>query len=154
MTVAQRTPTLMQSGLWARRVGFVVAIAINIVMLWVANNLLGWDVLPFLTADFGRLLWLIDLSLAATIAVNAFWVLYDPQWFRSLGQIGLNILSAVVAVNMYRVFPFDFSAYSFDWELVARAVIVLSIVGLALGSIVELTKVVRGESGFSSSATP
>ena len=141
--VSQPARTLNQPGYAGRRAGFVAAIVVNLAMLWVANNLLTWDVAPFLTAEFGQVLWLINLSLAATILMNASWLAYDAIWFRSLGQISLNVLSAVVAITMYRVFPFDFSAYEFDWEPVARAVIVLTVVGLAFGTVAELVKLAR-----------
>jgi hypothetical protein len=141
--VSQPARTLNQPGYAGRRAGFVAAIAVNLAMLWVLNNLVAWGVVPFLTAEFGQVRWLIALSLAATILLNASWLAYDAIWYRSLGQICLNILSAVVAVTMYRVFPFDFSAYEFDWEPVARAVIVLTVVGLTFGSVAELVKLAR-----------
>jgi hypothetical protein len=127
----------------ARRSGYVVAIAVNVVMLYVVNNLLAWDILPFLTSDFGRVLWLIDISLLATIVVNFIYVAYDQSWFRSLTQVGLNLISLVVAVRMYQVFPFDFSGSSFDWTQIARVVIIFTILGTAIGAVVEAVKLVR-----------
>ena len=81
-----------------RRSGYVVAIAVNVFMLYVANNLLAWDVLPFLTPDFGKVLWLIDISLIATILINALYLAYDHAWFRSFSQIALIAISFGVAV--------------------------------------------------------
>ena len=127
----------------ARRSGYVIAIAVNVVMLYVVNNLLAWNILPFLTDDFGRVLWLIDVSLLATIMVNFVYVAYDQRWFRSLGQIGLNLISLVVAVRMYQVFPFDFSGSTFDWTQIARMVIIFTILGTAIGAMVEALKLAR-----------
>jgi hypothetical protein len=43
---------------------------------------------------------------------------------------------------MLTVFPFDFSAYQFDWEIVARFVLVLAIIGSSIGALVEAIKLV------------
>jgi hypothetical protein len=104
---------------------------------------LAWNILPFLTDDFGRVLWLIDVSLLATIMVNFVYVAYDQRWFRSLGQIGLNLISLVVAVRMYQVFPFDFTGSTFDWTQIARVVIIFTILGTAIGAMVEAFKLAR-----------
>jgi hypothetical protein len=49
----------------------------------------------------------------------------------------------LVAIRTYQVFPFDFSAYQFDWERLARFVIVLSMVAIGIGIVVEAVKLVR-----------
>jgi hypothetical protein len=126
-----------------RRAGYVAAIVVNLVLLFVANNLLAWDLVPFLTDDFTRVLWLISISLLATIVVNLAYLWYDPAWFKSLCQIGLGGISMLVAIRTYQVFPFDFSAYQFDWERLARFVIVLSMVAIGIGVVVEAVKLVR-----------
>jgi hypothetical protein len=46
-------------------------------------------------------------------------------------------------VTMWQVFPFDFSAYAFDWETLVRFVLVVGIVGTGIGTVVELVKMVR-----------
>ena len=143
MTVTRETPIVTTTSDMTRRSGYVVAIAVNVVMLYVVNNLLAWDILPFLTNDFGRVLWLIDISLLATIIVNLMYVAYDRSWFRSLGQIGLNLISLVVAVRMYQVFPFDFSGSTYDWTQIVRVVIIFTILGTAVGAIVEAFKLAR-----------
>ena len=143
MTVTSRTPMATTTGDLARRSGYVVAIAVNVVMLYVVNNLLAWNILPFLTDDFGRVLLLIDISLLATITVNFIYLAYDQSWFRSLGQIGLNLISLVVAVRMYQVFPFDFSGSTFDWTQIARVVIIFTILGTTIGALVEAVKLAR-----------
>jgi hypothetical protein len=129
----------------ASRFGYIVAIVINVVMLVIVNNILEWGWLPFLTADFGQLIWLIDVSLLATIAVNAIYLVYDAPWFKSVCQIGLGGITIAVAVRTYQVFPFDFSASQFNWEPLARFVIVLAVIGTVIGMIVEMVKLARGE---------
>jgi hypothetical protein len=127
----------------ARRAGYAIAVVVNLALLFVANNLLAWDVLPFLTGEFATVLWLIDISLLATVAVNLAHMWYDPAWFKSSCQIGLGSISMLVALRMFQVFPFDFSAYEFDWERVTRFVIVLSMIGIGIGIVVETVKLAR-----------
>jgi hypothetical protein len=136
------SPVLAAKERAARKIAYGASVVVNLVMLFVINNLLEWDWFRFLTTDFGPMLWLINVSLVATVLINLVWLGYDPVWFRSLSQIGLNLISAVVTIRMYQVFPFDFSAYEFNWAPVARLAIILTMVGLALGTITELVKLV------------
>lgn len=135
-----RTPKASAPG---RRVGYAVAAVLNGVLLYVVNNLPAWDLFPFLTDDFSRVLWILDLSLLASLLVNVAWIWFDPIWFKGTTQIALNAISLAVTVRMWNVFPFDFSAYSFDWETVARVVLVIGGVGLSIGILVELVNVGR-----------
>ena len=125
-----------------RRLGYVVGIAVSAGIVFVLNNLLTWDILPFLTSDFEQLLPIINASLAATITFNAIWILYDAAWIRSTGQIILNLISIAVLALTLRVFPFDFSAYSFNWESLTKVVIVFLIVAIVIATIVEIVKLV------------
>lgn len=127
-----------------RGFGYLVAIAINLILLYVANNLLDWGLVPFLTEEFGQVLWLINISLLATILVNLVYLVYDPAWFKSVCQIGLGVISLAVSIGMYRVFPFDFSAYQFNWTTTARIVMIAAIVGVVLSIVVEVVKLVTG----------
>jgi hypothetical protein len=127
----------------ARRFGYLVAVAINIVMIVIVNNILDWGWLPFLTDDFEDVVWLINLSITASILANLAYLAYDPAWFKALAQVGLNLISIAVMVTMWRVFPFDFSAYQFDWETVVRLVLVLGVIGTAIAVVVEMVNLVR-----------
>ncbi len=128
----------------AAQFGYMVAIAVNIAMLVIANNILAWGWVPFLTADFEQVLWLINLSLLATIAVNVVYLAYDAEWFKSVCQIGLGGITVAVAVRTYQVFPFDFSASQFNWEPVTRFVIVLTVIGTVITMITAVVRLARG----------
>jgi hypothetical protein len=123
------------------RAGYVATAVVDAVLIWVFHNLLDWGWPPFLTEDLESLLPLITVSLAATIVVNLVWIAYDPGWFKSLTQIGLNAISLAVAVRTWQVFPFDFSPYEFDWGTVARVVLIVAIVGIIAATVVDLVKV-------------
>ena len=132
-----RSPEIAQS---ARRVGYVISIAINVTMLIVVQNLLTWGWLPFLTAEFAEVVPWISLSLIASIVVSVVYQLDDSQIIRAAGQIGINLISIWVTYTILTVFPFDFSADEFDWEVVARVALVFAIVGAGIGALVEAIK--------------
>ncbi|HEX9644960.1 MAG TPA: hypothetical protein VGC11_13295 [Acidimicrobiia bacterium] len=121
----------------ARRFGYLVAIGGNVVMLVIANNILDWGWLGWLTDEFGGVVWLINVAVGVTILLNLAWLAFDPAWYRSAGQIVSNIVSLVVTVRIYQVFPFDFSGYDFDWGALTRVVLILAVVGTAIGTLVE-----------------
>ena len=125
-----------------RRFGYAAAAVVNAALLFVVNNLLEWDLLPFLTNDFDRVVPIIRVSLVATIVVNLIYLFFDPDWFKSLSQIGLLGISMAATERMYRIFPFDFSAYEFDWATVTRVLLILGMVGIVVAIVVEAAKLV------------
>ena len=139
-TVVQKRPKPRRY----KRLGYIIAIFVNIALLVIANSILGWNVLPFLTQDFARVLPLLNISLAATIVANVAFLLFDPNWFVALCRMMLNAVGIAVAALFLTVFPFDFSAYTgFDWALLAKVLIILGIVGSSIGVIAETVKLVR-----------
>ena len=140
MTTAPGQTELVPAGV--RRFGYVLAIALGVGILFAVNNLPEGEQIPFLTDDLEQLLPIINTFLLATIAINGVWILYDAAWFRSAGRITLNVLIIAVLALTYRVFPFDFSAYDFDWEALIRVLIVGLIVALAIATIVEIVKLI------------
>jgi hypothetical protein len=129
----------------ARRFGYVVAVGVNLVLLYVVNNLLEWGVPEFLTDDFERVLPIMNFSIVANIVVNIVYLFFDPTWFKSITQIVLSVIGLIVVIRLYRVFPFDYTAYEFyefEWEVVTRVILVLIMVGISIGIIVTTAKFV------------
>ncbi|MDH5421186.1 MAG: hypothetical protein OEY55_05235 [Acidimicrobiia bacterium] len=126
-----------------RRFGYLVAIAVNFGLIAVANNILEWDIVPFLTSDFSRLVGFISLSLGLTIAANTIYLVFDPPWFKSLSQIGLFLVSLAVTIRIYQVFPFDFSSFDFDWSVMTRWLLIIAMAGTCIGMLAEAAKLVR-----------
>lgn len=125
-----------------RRLSCGLAIAFSIGILVVVNNLPEGNQIPFLTDDLEQLLPIINGLLLTSIGINGIWILYDAAWFRSVGRITLNVLMIAVLGLTYRVFPFDFAAYDFDWESLIRILIVAAIVALTIATIVEVVKLI------------
>jgi hypothetical protein len=123
-----------------RCLGYGISIGVQAALLIVVNNLVEWDILPFITEEFNDLVPYINVSLVASIVVNAVYFAFDPRWFKSLGQAILNAISLVVIVQTYRIFPFDFSGSSFNWTAVTRVCLVALMVLVGIGIIGEGVK--------------
>ena len=144
MTETDSPPAKKRASRSTRRFGYLVAVAVNLVLLYVVNNLLAWDVLPWLTDDFEQVLPILNLSLLATMVINVVYVWFDPRWFKSLTQIGLSVISLIAAVRLFRVFPFDFSPYEFGWATLTRFVLIIVMIGITIGVIAESVKFITG----------
>lgn len=119
------------------RFGYLFAIAVNLIMLIAVQFILEWGWLPFLTEEFAGLVPLISLSLLVTIIANLVYLFDDRTMVKSTGEIGVNLISLFVTYQIYLAFPFDFSAYSFDWEVLMRIVLILAMVGTGVGVLAE-----------------
>ena len=98
------TETKMPSGV--RRFGYFISIMINFIMMYAANNLIGWNT-PYLTARFSECLWAINLSLSAMIFAHFIFMVFDPKWFRSFMKSLTNVFSFISVYIFQQVFPLD-----------------------------------------------
>jgi membrane protease YdiL (CAAX protease family) len=121
-----------------RKAGYVIAVAINAVLLWVSHQLLEWGWPRFLTDDYEQLLGIITASFVATMIANALFVLADPPWFKALANTVTSFISFVVAWRTWQVFPFDFDGYARDWSTLVRVILVVGMVGTAIATVVNL----------------
>jgi len=129
------------------RIGYAIAVVGNLAFLFVVNNLLAWEWFPFLTDDFEQLLPIVNLSLIVGAIVNAALVLYNAQWFRSIGQIVQNVFGLFVVVTTLKVFPFDFSPYRINWTTITRVMLIMLAVVIGIGTIAEFVKLIRSLGG-------
>jgi hypothetical protein len=139
-TVARRPSTA------GRRAGYVVAAAINAVLVWLIHVSPGWDATPFLTADFETVLWLVDLSLVVTIALNVLYLIRDPRWLTAAGAVVTTAIGLAAAVRMLNVFPFDFGDSGF-WPVVFRIALWVAVIGSIIGIMANLATVLRARGG-------
>ncbi len=65
------------------RAEFVVSIIFNIILYYVANNLLNWNI-SFIAPTFANVLWIVNYFLLAAIIINLIFIFYHPNWFRNL----------------------------------------------------------------------
>jgi hypothetical protein len=121
---------------------YIAAIIFNLIFIYIANNLLDWDV-PFLTSDFTAVLWLINISLVLTIIFNIVFLAFNSARVRALLKMFLNMISFFVALTFYFIYPLDFSSVSYGdtLDLVAKILIIIGIVGSVIGTIAEFAKI-------------
>jgi hypothetical protein len=132
-----RTPPLDRV---TRSLGYLFAIALNMLFLYVVNAWPGWQILPFLAQDTQQVLSLLNLALAAGIALNAAYLAYDPPWFKDLGYLLADAFGLAVLVRTWQVFPFDFTGWA---VLLIHAFLVVAIVVIAIGMVTNLVLLVR-----------
>jgi hypothetical protein len=139
--------TAERPGRTGRRLGYAVAIAVNAAGLIVVNNVLDWGWFSWLTEDFREVLPILNVSLAASIAANLAYLVFDPRRFKALAELVLLSISLAVTIRMLQVFPFDFSAYGFSWDVVARSLLGLAIFGIVVGMISQVAQLARAAGG-------
>jgi hypothetical protein len=138
----------------ARRLGYTIAVVVNAAMLYAVNVAPGWEVLPFLTADTAVVIPAVNASMAVGLVANALYAVHDPPWFKAFGDIVTTAVGLVAVVRLWQVFPFDFGAATFDWELVARWVVALGILGSVIGIVTALVALVRAVAAPAVRAAP
>ena len=136
-----------------RRAGYIGAVVVNCVVLYVMHHLLAWGV-PFVTPAFADVLWAIDLSIEATIVANLLYLFYDERWFRGLLQIGLSVIALLVTAILYARFPFDFGVAS--WNQLAQFGLLLVMFALVIATVVQIVveavELIRGPFNQSASS--
>lgn len=122
------------------QIGYGIAIGLSLVLIYVVQNLEEWDVFPFLTAEFGDVVPWITFSLIAGILAYLAYIVVEGQLVRSAGEVITNLITIAVTWKVFTVFPFDFSSYSFPWDVLARIVLVVAIIGAFMGVVVAVVK--------------
>ncbi len=128
----------------AKRFGYLLAAAINLVLLWIVHHLLGWGWPGFLTDDFDELLPIISVSLVASAVANLVYAWDDRGAVKHAGDLITSVLGLIGSIWTWQVFPFDLSD---GWRWLARTAIVVGIVGSAVGAVVALVKLVHDAAG-------
>ena len=114
---------------------------ISDIFLYIVNNLLNWHVY-FITNAFNDVLWIINLSIIATIIGNALLLLYSPERFRHVIKIVLNIFAFIATYFVYEVFPFNFYNSFYNWGI--NILLILAMIGIVIATIVEIYLLVTG----------
>lgn len=133
----------------SRRTGYVIGMAVNFVLIYLVDVRPGWSALPFLTADFARVVGLFTASLALGVAVNALYMVNDAPPVKTAGDVLTTAVGLAVLVRLLRVFPFDFAGSTVDWALVARVALWFAVVGTAIGLLVQVVRLVQVLGGLS-----
>ena len=127
-----------------RRAGYGLIVVLSAALLVVLNGWPGWEAMPFLTGATSQVLWLVNLSLAASIAANVVYLAYDRPWLRSLGDLATSGIGLAVAIRVWQVFPFDLSS---GWSAAARVLLVVGIAGSCIALVIQIVSLARWLTG-------
>lgn len=129
------------SSVSGRRFGYVVNIVVNVILIYVVTHLSDWDV-PFLTNDFGAVVPPLRASMLASIVVSLVLLCYDARWMRRIGQLVQNGFAMLAVYALYQVFPFSIEVPFVEQAL--RIALIVSMVGIVIGSVFELVRLLTG----------
>jgi hypothetical protein len=132
----------------SRRAGYVVAVGVNALLLYLLNRSPGWQAVPLLTDAMNRVIGVVNLSITAGLVANLVYVVWDPTWLKALGDLATTCAGVLAMLRIWQVWPFDFPAGS-PWNLVAHLALGLGLVGGAIGIVESTVRYVRAI-GFSS----
>lgn len=136
-------PAPARSRRTGRRAGYVVAIIVNLLVYGFINTWPGWQSFDFVTADAADVVPLVNLSIGVSILANIVYLVVDAPRVKAIGEMVVSAVAMVVSVIVLRVFPFDFSAYAFPWELLTRVVLVIAVIGSGISVLVNLYRAIR-----------
>ncbi|MBU0598236.1 hypothetical protein KKF61_04580, partial [Patescibacteria group bacterium] len=132
-----------------RLVSHTMALGFNLAAIYVANNILNWNV-TFITEDFNQILGLINFSIIATAVLNFVFIFYDKMRFYFLARSVLDIITIIVMYNIFKVFPFDFSGEVHIFSITTNSlawlntwapyIFILGIIGTIIGLVVRFFK--------------
>ena len=125
-----------------RRRGYLVAIIVNVVLLYCAENVLKWN-LPWFTPAWADVVWAINLSLVGSIVGNAVLVVNDAALIKRLVEMITTGLALVAAYWIYMIFPFDFGAWNFVAHLAAFGVLLALAIAAIVVTMLAAAEVVR-----------
>jgi hypothetical protein len=135
-SLTSKTRTSRLPRLWT----YYVAIAVDIILLYVLNNLIYMNISGLNSDRFISCLWAINLALTAGIIGNFVLLLYRPLWYYHFTQMILNFLLILAFFVVYRWFPFNIDSDSA--QRIVNIVLILIMMGTGIGALVELVKFV------------
>ncbi|GAA1331560.1 hypothetical protein [Saccharothrix algeriensis] len=125
------------------RLGHLVAALVDTALLWVVNVRPGWRSVPFLTAEAGQVVVLVDIALAVGVVVNLVCLARPQRLVRLLGDVLTTAFALVVLWRARGVFPFRFDDPAVDWAGVLRVALPVTGVLVLVAFLVQVVKLVR-----------
>ena len=106
-----------------------------------------WNIYPLLTQDFRLVLPILNTMLILSIVGHSIAIVFDKHILREIILIVLNLLGMAVVLTFLSIFPFDFSvipntSLATILPTVAAAVLIVIAVGLGIGALVRLIKLI------------
>jgi hypothetical protein len=120
-----------------RRSEFIAAVIANLILLYIANNIISWK-LSFIANSFADVLGIVNLFLIASLVVNFIFIFYYPHWFRNLMLIPIDILGLITFYTFLIVFPFVINNILLEYML--KFILVVFIIGSLISLVFHLIK--------------
>jgi hypothetical protein len=143
VTVTETTRTSRRPPHGARRFGYLLGAAINVLLLWFVTVQPGWRWVPFLTEDFVEVVGLVIFSLIVGATVNLVYLAADPRWLKYLGDAVTAAIACVILARMWAIFPIDLGERWGGWETTARVLIALACLGTGIAVVANLAQAAR-----------
>jgi hypothetical protein len=125
-----------------RRIGYLIAVAINAVLLYLINVAPGWRAVPFLTDSTTDVLGLVNASLAVSLVVNLWYAVADPRRGKRFGDLVTSVVGLAALIRIWQVFPFDFTGSAAGWAVPARVLLVVVTVAASIGVLVTFVSAI------------
>ena len=126
----------------SRRAGYAGSMVASGVMLVLVNVWPGWEAVPFLTAQTVLVVGAVNASILARGAADLVNLVLDLPRPRALGDLVSLGFAIVAMVRIWQVFPLD--VVGTTWEVVARLLLGLGILGSVIGIVEALVRLVGG----------
>jgi len=124
----------------AERLGYAIAVLVDVAGLVVLHLWPGWEQVPVLTEDTPSVLGIVDVTLVIGIVVGLVQVARGPGRTATAGSMVTTAVGIVAMVRVVHVFPFDLSD---GWTVLVRALLVFGIAGAAVGLLASAVSLVR-----------
>lgn len=116
---------------------FIAAVIVNLIILYIANNLLNWN-LSFIDNSFLQVLGILNIFLIAAILVNFLFIFYSKSWFRNLLLIPVDLLGLATAYTLFSIFPFIINNIILEYLL--KLILLVFIIGSFISLVVHIIK--------------
>ena len=83
------------------------------------------------------------MRLSVSVAANVVNLTFDRAWLKSFGDLVTTSVGLAAMIQLWVVFPFDFGDSTFPWVVIVRTLLVIAIVGSAIGIVVAAVAFVR-----------
>ena len=124
-----------------RRIGYLVAAAINLLVWFLANVSPGWQAVPFLSEATVEVLPLFNVSVLGQFAANLAYAVFDSTGLRRVLEVVLSGIALALSIEVLVVFPFAFD--SGGWEVLVRVVAWLAVLGTAIALVTNAVRLVK-----------
>ena len=120
-----------------------MAIVVDLVLVWIVGNLLVWEIFGFLEREFADLVPIIQLGMWVSVAANAVYIVDDRSVHSRVARLVVDAVNLYVTLQIFAVFPFDFSAHGFEWGLVLRGLLLIALIATLIGAVAHAAQIVN-----------